>query len=92
MINPSLPGASNPAASKARSIARDFKAKQASREYDAYCAKQGIPEAQAQLLAPANVKHGKNLRMKEARQAEREAFKQQKQAMDRKFGDQRSAP
>ena len=69
MINFNLPGASNPAAAKARSIARDFHAKQASREYDAYCAKKGIPEAEAQLLAPANVKHGKSLRMKEARKA-----------------------
>ena len=51
MINPSLNG-SNPAAAKARAIARDFQAKQASREYDAYCAKNGISEAQAQLLAP----------------------------------------
>ena len=77
MINFNLPGASNPAAAKARSIARDFHAKQASREYDAYCAKKGIPEAEAQLLAPANVKHGKSLRMKEARKAEREAFLKQ---------------
>ena len=91
MINPSLPGA-NPAASKARAIARDFQAKQASREYDAYCAKNGIPEAEAQLLAPANVRHGKNLRMKEVRQAEREAFKKQKEAMGRKFGGQRTGP
>lgn len=91
-MNFNLPGSSNPAAAKARIIARDFKAKQASREYDRYCAQQGIPEAQAQLLAPANVRHGKNLRMKEARQAEREAFKQQKEQMDRKFGGQRSAP
>ena len=90
MIN-NLPG-SNPAAAKARAIARDFQAKQASREYDAYCAKNGISEAEAQLLAPANVKHGKNLRMKEQRQAERAALKQQKEAMDRKFGRQRSAP
>ena len=92
MINPSLPGASNPAAAKARSIARDFHAKQASREYDAYCAKKGIPEAEAQLLAPANVKHGKSLRTKEARKAEREAFLKQKEQMDKKFGRQRSAP
>jgi hypothetical protein len=90
MINPSLSGG-NPAASKARIIARDFQAKQASREYDRYCAQQGIPEAEAQLLAPANVKHGKTLRLKEARQAEREAFKKQKEAMGRKFGNQRSA-
>lgn len=88
MINPSLRGASNPAAAKARAIARDFQDKEASRRYDRYCAQQGIPEAQAQLLAPANVKHGKNLRMKEARQAERAALKQQKEAMDRKFGNQ----
>ena len=52
MINFNLPGASNPAAAKARSIARYFHAKQASREYDAYCAKKGIPEAEAQLLTP----------------------------------------
>ena len=91
MINPSLNG-SNPAAARARAIARDFQAKAASRRYDAYCAQQGIPEAQAQLLAPTNVKYGKSLRMKEARQAERAAFKKQKEAMDRKFGRQRSAP
>lgn len=92
MINPSLPGASNPAAAKARLIARDFQAKQASREYDAYCAKQGISEAEAQLLAPANVKHGKSLRLKEQRKAEREALKKQKEAMKNKFGDQRTGP
>lgn len=87
-----LPGGSNPAAAKAAKLQRDLQAKAASRRYDAHCRACGLSAFEAQLLAPKLVKRGDSLRRVEERHRKQAEFRAQKQAMERRFGDQRSAP
>ena len=92
MINPSLPGASNPAAAKARAIQRELEARKAARDYDAHCRACGMSMAEANLLAPALVKEGQAIRRIEERKRQQAALKAKKQKLEQRFGDQRSAP
>ena len=87
---PQLSG-SNPAAAKARAIQRDLEAKRKSREYEAYCKQQNIGPAEANLLAPKNVKRGAALRSIEAKRQRQQELKQRKERLERRFGSQRSA-
>ena len=92
MINPSLPGASNPAAAKARIIQRELEARKAARDYEAHVRAIGMSLAEANLLAPKLVQKGQALRMADERKRRQANVRAKKEAMDRKFGDQRSAP
>ena len=87
----SLPGASNPAEAKARSIQRQLEAKRASRAYDQHCRSQGMNPREARLLAPPLVKKGQALRMVEERQRQRDLIKAKKEKLDNKFGIRRGA-
>ena len=48
--------------------------------------------AEANLLAPKLVQKGQALRMADERKRRQANVRAKKEAMDRKFGDQRSAP
>lgn len=86
MINPSLPGASNPAAAKAAKLRHELEAKAASRRYAAHCAECGIGAFEARLLAPELVKKGDALRAVEARRLKQEQLKQRKARLEQRFG------
>ena len=87
---PQLSG-SNPAAAKARAIQRELAAKAASRRYDQWCQQQGIGPAEANLLAPKNVKHGKGLRNIEAKHQRQDQIKAKKERLERRFGQGRAS-
>ena len=79
-----LPG-SDPAAAAARSVRRKLEMKRASREYEKYCASQGMSSAEAKLLAPSNVKAGLALRQVEEKKRQLNAFKAAKAQLKKKF-------
>ena len=88
---PQLSG-SNPVAVKARAIQRDLEAKRKSREYEAYCQQQNIRPAEANLLAPKNVKYGQALRAIEAKHQRQDQIKAKKEQLKRRFGRTNQTP
>lgn len=84
---PQLPG-KDPAAAAARALRRDIRDKAAARRYEQHCRERGLSALEANLLAPANVKHGQSLRSSEERHRQREVLKAKKEKMEQQFGDQ----
>ena len=90
MIN-NLPG-SNPAAAKAAKLKRELEARKAARDYERHCRSCGMSLAEANLLAPKLVQQGQALRMADERKRRQANVRAQKDAMDRRFGRQRTGP
>lgn len=76
----------NPGLAKAMAIAREVQCKAKARRYDAWTRQQGLSQAEARLLAPADVRSGQAIRKTEERKRQQAALRAKKEAIAQRFG------